>query len=42
MLAVHYQGKLCVSEASTEDEALEVQTKLQQAGLTTEIQRVED
>ena len=42
MLAVHYQCKSCVFEASTEDEALEVQTKLQQAGLTTEIQRVED
>ena len=42
MLALHYQGKSCVFEASTEDKALKVQTKLLQAGLTTEIQRVED
>ena len=42
ILAVHYQGKSCVFEASTEDEAMEVQTKLQHAGLTSEIQRVKD
>ena len=38
----HNEGKAVVFEAGAEDEALAVQTKLQQAGLTTEMQRVED
>ena len=40
-MTVHNQGKAVVFEASTEDEALEVQAKLQQAGLTTEVKSVE-
>lgn len=42
MLLAHNAGKAVVFEASAEDEALAVQIKLQQAGLTTEMQRVED
>jgi len=42
MLLAHNAGKAVVFAASAEDEALAVQIKLQQAGLTTEIQRVED
>lgn len=41
MLFVHNKGKGVVFEARTEDEALEVQTKLQQAGLTSEVKSVE-
>jgi len=41
MLLAHNEGKAVVFRASAEDEALEVQAKLQQAGLTTEVQRVE-
>ena len=37
MLFVHNQGKGVVFEARTEDEALEVQKQLQQAGLTSEV-----
>ena len=40
MLLAHNEGKAVVFEASAENEALAVQTKLQQAGLTTEMQRV--
>jgi len=42
MLLAHNPGKAVVFEADSEDEALAVQTKLQQAGLTTEMQRMED
>ena len=42
MLLVHNKGKAIVFESRTEAEALEVQTQLQQAGLTCEIKRVED
>ena len=42
MLFVQNQGKGVVFEARTEDEALEVQTQLQQAGLTVEVKSVED
>ena len=38
---VHTQGKAVVFKASTEDEALEIQAKLQQAGLTSEVKSVE-
>ena len=41
MLFVHNQGKGVVFEARTEAEAVEVQTQLQQAGLTSEVKRVE-
>ena len=40
MLLAHNEGKAVVFEASAENEALAVQTKLQQAGLTTEMQRM--
>ena len=42
MLFVHNQGKGVVFEARTEAEAVEVQTQLQQAGLTVEVKSVED
>ena len=42
MLLAHNAGKADVFEASAEDEALAVQIKLQQAGSTTEMQRMED
>lgn len=42
MLLAHNEGKAVVFRASAEDEALEVQAKLQQAGLKAEVQRVED
>ena len=41
MLLAHNPGKAVVFEAGAEDEALAVQTKLQKAGLTTDMQRVE-
>ena len=41
MLLAHNQGKAVVFEARIEDEALEVQAKLQQAGLTSEVKSVE-
>lgn len=37
MLLAHNEGNAVVFEASTEDEALEVQKQLQQAGLTSEV-----
>ena len=42
MLLAHKETKAVVLEASADDEALAVQTKLQQASSTTEMQRVED
>ena len=41
MLLAHNQGKAVVFEARIEDEALEVQAKLQQAGLTSEVKSME-
>ena len=41
MLLVHNQGKGVVFVGRNEDEALEVQAKLQQAGLTAEVEAVE-
>ena len=40
-LSVHNQGKAIVFESRTEAEALEVQSQLQQAGLTSEVKSVE-
>ena len=42
MLIAHNAGKAVVFEACVKDEALAVQTKFQETGLTTEMQRVED
>ena len=42
MLLAHNEGKAVVFRASAEDEALEVQAKLQQAGLKAEVQLVKD
>ena len=41
MLMIHNQGKEIVFKSRTEAEALEVQTQLQQAGLTSEVKTVE-
>tara|TARA_B100000035_G_scaffold233849_1_gene202127 strand:+ start:319 stop:456 length:138 start_codon:yes stop_codon:yes gene_type:complete len=40
MLLAHNEGKAVVFEASAEKRSFTVQTKLQQAGLTSEMQRV--
>jgi len=42
MLLAHNKWKAVVFGASAKNEVLAVQTKLQQASLTTEMQRVED
>ena len=42
MQLAHNEGKAVVLEVSAKNEVLAVQSKLQQAGLTTEMQRVED